>query len=52
MSLFGENGQTRVSFDSPNHEECDALCPVPINQLQRTQWSKNRIKAQKTENRS
>ena len=51
-SLFGENGQTRVSFDSPNHEESNELCPVSIDQLQRTQWHKNRIKVQKTENRS
>ena len=51
-SLFEENGQTQVSFDSPRHDECIELCPVSIDQLQWTQWGKNRFKAQKTENRS
>ena len=45
-SLLGGNGQSRVSFDSPYHEESNEFCSVSIDQLQRTLWHKNRIKVQ------
>ena len=49
-SLFIENMQNGEPFDRGHHEEWNESCCVSIDQLQWTQWTKNRLKSAKTKN--
>ena len=48
--FFGANVQTRVSYDSLEHEKDNGSYRESIAQLQRTQRGKNQFKGPKIEN--